>query len=61
MSTAAKTPATMWAIEMEGGERFTLTADNKDEAKEKALRFRRDDKVKSVKNVADMIAAEKYK
>ena len=52
--------AKMWVVTMNSGDAFTITADTEAEAKEKALRWRRDDSIKNVKNVVDIITAQKY-
>lgn len=54
------TAAHMWVVEMTDGERFTITADTKAEAIEKAERWRKRAKVKSVENVAETTRRKKY-
>ena len=50
----------MWRIELESGERFTVTADNKGEAIKKAIAWRpRTTRVSKVENVAGLIATGK--
>lgn len=56
MNTAVR----MWVVEMTDGEKFTITADTKAEAIEKAERWRKKTKVKSVKNVAETMRRKKY-
>ena len=53
--------ARMWQIELESGEKFTLEADTRAEAIEKAIRWRpRKTKVHKVENIAELIARKKY-
>lgn len=57
-----RTASRMWRIELESGECFTVTAENKGEAIKKAVAWRpRTARVAKVENVAEIIAAGKYK
>lgn len=57
-----KAASRMWQVELESGERFTVTAETKGEAIKKAVAWRpRTTRISKVENVAELIAAGKYK
>lgn len=60
MRKTTKAASRMWRIELESGERFTVTADDKGEAIKKAVAWRpRTTRVSKVENVAELTAAGK--
>lgn len=60
MRKPPKATSRMWRIELESGEHFTVTADDKGEAIKKAVAWRpRTAHVDKVENVAELIAAGK--